>query len=122
MPDLDALSLIGIDTEEGIAFCADDPEFYEEMLREFLDESSAKYDDLRKSFTDHDWHLYGICAHSIKSTAKMIGAKTLSERAREMEFAAKERNEAVLAAGHDRFLSEYMELISVLQSIFNAEG
>ena len=34
MLDIDALTAAGIDTEEGLAYCADDPDIYEEMLME----------------------------------------------------------------------------------------
>ena len=42
MLDTEALHRIGIDTEEGIAYCADDPEFYEDMLREYLQRATAE--------------------------------------------------------------------------------
>ncbi len=42
MLDTEALHRIGIDTEEGIAYCADDPEFYEDMLREYLQDIPSK--------------------------------------------------------------------------------
>ena len=47
MLDTEALHRIGIDTEEGIAYCADDPEFYEDMLREYLQESDGRAAVLR---------------------------------------------------------------------------
>ena len=52
----------------------------------------------------------------------MIGASALSEHAREMEFAAKEGNAAVLTAGSDRFLTEYMELVNALRMIAEEKG
>ena len=122
MMDMDALKRIGINTEEGLAYCADDPEFYEEMIIEYLNESGKRTDDLKKYFTERSWQQYGICVHSIKSTSKMIGASALSEHAREMEFAAKEGNTAALTAGSDRFLTEYMELVNALRMIAEEEG
>ena len=67
MLDTEALHRIGIDTEEGIAYCADDPEFYEDMLREYLQESDGRAADLRRFYASQDWSQYGLCAHTVKS-------------------------------------------------------
>ncbi len=117
MLDTEALHRIGIDTEEGIAYCADDPEFYEDMLREYLQESDGRAADLQRFYASQDWSQYGLCAHTVKSTSKMIGAKAVSELAREMEFACRSRDAASVLAGHDRFLREYVDLADCLRTV-----
>ena len=117
MLDTEALHRIGIDTEEGIAYCADDPEFYEDMLREYLQESDGRAADLRRFYASQDWSQYGLCAHTVKSTSKMIGAKAVSELAREMELACRSRDAASVLTGHDRFLQEYADLADGLRSV-----
>ena len=122
MPDTKALHRIGIDTEEGIAYCADDPEFYEDMLREYLQESDGRAADLQRFYASQDWSQYGLCAHTVKSTSKMIGAKAVSELAREMELACSSRDAALVLAGHDRFLREYTDLADGLRSVMQTSG
>ena len=122
MLDTEALHRIGIDTEEGIAYCADDPEFYEDMLREYLQESDGRAADLRRFYASQDWSQYGLCAHTVKSTSKMIGAKAVSELAREMEFACRNGDAASVLAGHDRFLREYTDLADGLRSVMQTSG
>ena len=122
MPDTKALHRIGIDTEEGIAYCADDAEFYEDMLREYLQESDGRAADLRRFYASQDWSQYGLCAHTVKSTSKMIGAKAVSELAREMELACRSRDAASVLAGHDRFLREYTDLADGLRSVMQTSG
>ena len=117
MLDTKALHRIGIDTEEGIAYCADDPEFYEDMLREYLQESDGRAADLRRFYASQDWSQYGLCAHTVKSTSKMIGAKAVSELAREMELACRSRDAASVLTGHDRFLREYTDLADGLRTV-----
>ena len=117
MLDTEALHRIGIDTEEGIAYCADDPEFYEDMLREYLQESDGRAADLRRFYALQDWSQYGLCAHTVKSTSKMIGAKAVSELAREMELACRSRDAASVLTGHDRFLREYTDLADGLRTV-----
>ena len=122
MLDMNALNRIGIDTEEGIAYCADDPEFYEEMLCEYLNESDARSIELKKLFAERNWHRYGICAHSIKSTSRMIGAKAVSELAREMELAGKEGNETAIFSGHEKFMKECTDMTDNLRTVICTEG
>jgi HPt (histidine-containing phosphotransfer) domain-containing protein len=122
MLDTEALHRIGIDTEEGIAYCADDPEFYEDMLREYLQESEGRAADLRRFYASQDWSQYGLCAHTVKSTSKMIGAKAVSELAREMELACRSRDPASVLTGHDRFLREYTDLADGLRSVMQTSG
>ena len=122
MLDTEALHRIGIDTEEGIAYCADDPEFYEDMLREYLQESDGRAADLRRFYASQDWSQYGLCAHTVKSTSKMIGAKAVSELAREMELACRSRDAASVLTGHDRFLREYADLADGLRSVMQTSG
>lgn len=122
MLDTEALHRIGIDTEEGIAYCADDPEFYEDMLREYLQESDGRAADLRRFYASQDWSQYGLCAHTVKSTSKMIGAKAVSELAREMELACRSRDAASVLTGHDRFLREYADLADCLRTVMQTSG
>ena len=122
MLDTEALHRIGIDAEEGIAYCADDPEFYEDMLREYLQESDGRAADLRRFYASQDWSQYGLCAHTVKSTSKMIGAKAVSELAREMELACRSGDAASVLAGHDRFLREYTDLANGLRSVMQTSG
>lgn len=120
MLDTEALHRLGIDTDEGIAYCVDDAEFYEDMLREYLQESDDRAADLRRFYASQDWSQYGLCAHSVKSTSKMIGAKAVSELAREMEFACRNGDAASVLAGHDRFLREYTGLADGLRRVMQA--
>ena len=116
MANLEALREYGVDTDEGLAYCADDPAFYEEMLGEFLSEGEGRLADLRAFFEARDWENYAICAHSVKSTSRMIGAKALSERARELELAGKAEDAAAIEGAHAAFLAEYAALLDTLRA------
>ena len=112
-----ALEKMGIDANEGLAYCADDPEFYEEMLGEYRAEGRARLDELRRFFEQRDWKNYAIRAHSAKSTSKMIGAKALSEKARELEMAGKAEDEQAISALHEPFACEYGALLDQLDAL-----
>ena len=111
MANLHMLMEIGVDTDEGLACCADDVEFYEEMLKEYVSESKTGLDELNRFYTMQDWEHYGIRAHTTKSTSRMIGAVSFSEIAREMEFAAKEGRAEAIIMNHASFVSGYQQLV-----------
>ncbi len=114
--NIEALKNIGINTEDGLAYCAEDEEFYGEMIEEYIEEKDDRVKELTEGFDDGDWDRYRIAAHSIKSTSRMIGAEELSEAAREMEQAAKDNNEEALRSGHALFLSEYLKFVEKLSA------
>ncbi|MBR3244563.1 MAG: Hpt domain-containing protein [Parasporobacterium sp.] len=112
MADLEKMKALGIDIDEGVACCADDPEFYEEMLGEYVSEAKKGAEELRRAFAEEDWKSYGIRAHTIKSTSRMIGARNLSESALRMETAAKEGNFEEIRLMHASFMEDYEVLTS----------
>lgn len=117
MAELAKLRALGIDPEEGLAYCADDAEFYAEMLAEYVSASQAGLADLERFFTEGNWQRYGILAHSLKSTSRTIGAAALSERARELELAAKEGKLELLTARHAGFAAAYRALAEGVRAV-----
>lgn len=117
MPDTAKLEALGIDAGEGLAYCADDPEFYEEMLAEYVNEGEANRAQLRRFFEAQDWENYRIRAHSLKNTSRMIGAAMLSERVHALELAAKEGNIEAIHAAHDAFLADYAALVDAIRGM-----
>lgn len=65
--------------------------------------------DIIASYEAEDYTNYTIYVHALKSTSKMVGALTLSEKARLLEMAGKERNIDYIKDSHD----EAMELFEL---------
>ena len=114
--DAAKLSALGIDAEEGLAYCADDEEFYDEMLDEYVHESRAKLEELIAAFGSRDWDRYRISAHSLKSTSRMIGAKGISGKAHELEIAAKAGDAGEIEALHSEFTDECTRFADALEN------
>lgn len=112
--NLESLKSIGINTEDGLAYCAEDEEFYGEMIEEYITEKDDRAKELAESFDERNWDRYRIAAHSIKSTSRMIGAEDMSEAARSMEQAAKDNDEEKLLSEHALFLGEYLKFVEKL--------
>ncbi len=117
--DREELRRIGIDPEEGLAYCAEDPEFYEEMLREYLKESGKRAEELENLFRERSWRRYGVCAHTVKSTSRTVGARALADRAHAAELAGREEDAEAIRAGHALFMKEFTELADRLRAVLD---
>ncbi len=80
----------GIDVKSGLRYTGEDEGFYVSVLSQFADEQSRKAGQLDSFLKDEKYKDYAILAHSLKSSARMIGAGELSETAKGLERAAKE--------------------------------
>ena len=103
---LDKLSFL--DTKSALLFCANNPEFYREMLRSFVAEN--RMGQIQSYFSQEDWKNYAIQVHSLKGTAKIIGAKELAEKALGLEMAAKREDVNELRRQHGACMICYGEL------------
>ena len=121
MLNTDILTAAGIDAEEGMAYCAEDPEFYEEMLLEFVSEAASRPEAMDRLLSAADWTGYGLHAHTLKSTARMIGALAFSERARAMELAARAGDRDAIRSDHAAFAAEYAALVAAIREASEQE-
>jgi len=76
----------GLDVKSGVTHCGDE-ETYMGALTVFAEaiESGAK--EIRHYFETKDYKNYTVKVHALKSTARIIGIKELSEKARRLEDA-----------------------------------
>ena len=108
-------SLDGVDLLLGLSYCMDSKEFYLDTLRAFAeDDKTAQLND---AYSKRDLESYRITAHSIKSSTRTIGAAVLSEKARVLEFAARDNDTAVIDDNHKAFVEEYTALISGVRKV-----
>ncbi len=85
---LQQLETCGLNTEDGLKYCAGDEEFYLSMLRQFAGEYPERAEKMQGFLAEHDLKNYEILVHALKSNLKMLGSEALSERAKELEYAA----------------------------------
>ena len=109
-----ALEEIGVDTEAGIEFCAQDEHVYMTVLEAYVAEEKTKSQDIRECFIARDWENYGIYIHSLKSTSKTVGALELYKLAAELETAARSGDEATVMGMHDEVLDKYEKLVAAI--------
>lgn len=114
----DILKQYGIDMGTGLDYCMNDEDFYRELLIQFADESIGKRKDIERFFAENNIKDYEILVHALKSTSKMIGCAELSEKARELEFAAKENDPAFIKEHHFAVMDMYENIVSGINKAF----
>ena len=116
----DNLRAAGIDPDTGLPYCQNDMSFYRSMLAEFAGNHPENGAILNRSFEREDWKNYAIYAHSLKSTARLIGAADLSEQAAKLESAANTNDSAVISAGHQPMMERYDETVKAINSVVSS--
>ena len=79
----------------GIANCGS-VEGYLSVLSSFHAAITEKADEIEGFYRDQDWENYTIKVHALKSSARIIGAEELSEKARLLEEAGDRRDEETI--------------------------
>ncbi len=100
----------------------DDNESIMELLNEYIENAPKDYEDLITSLSQTELHKIQSSAHKIKSTFNTFGIKLLAERAKEIEFGAKEgiSLERLNELGKDiklHFFDSLEEAREILQSL-----
>ena len=91
---------------EGIKNCGS-KESYEKVFAAFQNEIPNRVGIITESLENGDYERYAIEVHSIKSSARIIGAKKLSLAAERLESAANEKNIDYIRENNEELLEMY---------------
>ncbi len=97
----------GISIESGLKFCGSVREF-DKFLEAFYYDIDGKQAELLDAFQNGDIEYFTIKAHALKTSARMIGAKQLSEMALGLEMAGKANDKGYIKANLDDFIKLYV--------------
>ncbi|MCR4891967.1 MAG: response regulator [Lachnospiraceae bacterium] len=110
-----------IDLSLGIENCntIDD---YMPLLKFFYTSLDNKADELDSLYGAEDWENYTIKIHSLKSSARLIGAADFGEQAQLLENAGKDGNIDYIKEKHSHFLTEYRSFKESLAEVFAGDA
>lgn len=111
---------LGFDVDSAIEMTGDE-ETYVEVLREYLETAEIKAAEIESFYHDKNMERYIIAVHSMKSVTRMIGAISLSEQAKRLEYAEKDGNEDIINLQTESFLSQLRIVNSKLKDIVGTE-
>ncbi len=103
------LGISEIDEEKGIAYCGS-KDAYLSVINIFHETAEDKANEIRKDYEENDWENFTINVHALKSSARVIGAKELSEKAKKMEEAGKRHDIDEINRDIDSLLEDYRSL------------
>ncbi|MCR5090683.1 MAG: response regulator [Oscillospiraceae bacterium] len=95
-----------------------DPESYLTLLRLFYESLDRNASEIGELFAAADWKNYAIRIHALKSSARLIGAETLGEKAQILETASRGGDAETVRSHHGDFMTEYLSLRTPLSEIF----
>ncbi|MCR5674221.1 MAG: DegV family EDD domain-containing protein [Lachnospiraceae bacterium] len=95
---------------------------FRSVLKIFHGSIPDKTAELENFYTSADWQNYVIKIHALKSSAKLIGALALSDKAQLLETAGKEGNTDYIRENHASFMKDYAELGSQLDAVMAEES
>ena len=108
-----------IDLDKGIE-TAGGEDSYLVIARNFYDTAPSRINMLKDYYADRDVQNYTIQVHALKSTARLIGAYELSERAWELEQAGRATDWETIDAGTEKVIASYEELHREFDNVYGA--
>ena len=109
-------SIDQLDTDLGLYLCGD-IEDYLDTLSIFADSISQKAEKIEKAYRKEDIETFTTLVHSLKSSARTVGATEVSELAKTLERAGKTGNLECILEGTPPLLSMYRALEEPLKNL-----
>ncbi len=101
-----------IDTKLGLFYTGGNTQAYLSILSSYLDKGTEKLEKIRGLWAQQEWKNYVIEVHALKSSSLSIGAKQLSELAKELEAAGKGENYRTIEEKTEALLELYDKVIN----------
>ena len=106
----------GINVRQGIAYCGGKVQDYLEVVQIYYATGMEKILEIENFYEQRDWKNYSILVHAVKSTSQGIGAKQLSDMAKDLEYAGKSMDEYFIDSHHKEMMEEYQRILNLLGS------
>ncbi len=110
----------GLNLELGLEHCGSE-DAYLDVLDVFANSISASSKEIQDYFEGEDWKNYTTKVHALKSTAKVIGAEELSEKAKRQEYAGNANNISEIQQNHAALMELYLTYAEKLQPLMKVE-
>ena len=119
---LNKLRNAGVDTEMGLQYSQGDDVLYRTLLKQYVTEAGDKQEGMERYFKEGDFKNYEILVHALKSTSRMIGATSLSDKAKTLENLAKAGGDGITQRMHDSVISMYREVAEAIKETLDPDG
>ena len=110
----------GIDINLGLKYCQDG-EIYMSLLEQYAQEFDEKLEGMEDFYKKKDLENYTILVHALKSTSLMIGDKSLSEEAKALELAGKNRDLEFIEKNHRAMTEHYTRTVQGIAKVLKVK-
>ena len=110
----------GLDSASGVEHCGS-PQAYLDALTVFAESIVPGAKEIARFYKDEDWKNYTVKVHALKSSANVIGAKELSDRAKRLEDAGNSGYIDEIRNCTDEILQLYIGYASKLEPLLKKE-
>lgn len=110
-----------INMAQGLEFCSNDREMYDEILSTYLQNGLENMKNIMLAYGNEDWTNYSIYIHSLKSTSLTIGAEKLSSLAKQLEEAANKGDIQFIAYNNDITLDMYKSVLLEIERYISSK-
>ncbi|MBQ7447402.1 MAG: PocR ligand-binding domain-containing protein [Eubacterium sp.] len=118
--DLNTAVIADLDTASARQLLGND-KLYLNILKKFYESIGNKAMAIKKFYDDQDIHAYTIAVHALKSEARQIGAKELSDMAAELEKAGNANDMRIIREKTAHVLKKYLTYQQDLRPFFGGE-
>lgn len=105
-----------IDLMAGISNCGS-AEDYLDALYVFYSSIDEKSEEIEHFLYYEEWTMYALRIHSLKSMARLVGAKKLADKAADLEAAARSENYRIVHRDTPDFIASYREFKKLLSEL-----
>jgi len=114
------IKIEGIDTNKGMSLTGGTLKGYMQTLAVFRKDGLQKIEEIKKSLETGNYQLYTTYVHALKSALANIGASELSENAKTLEFAGKQKNIAFINSNNAKFLRNLEVILSRIGNVLSS--
>ncbi len=107
-----------LDTDLGVFLCGD-VEDYLDALDVFTASVATKSEKIEASCDNGEFEIYTTLVHSLKSSARTVGATLLSDHARKLETAGKTGDHNLIREDTPKLILEYRALGEALEAVLH---
>nr|MCR5755787.1 response regulator [Acetatifactor sp.] len=111
------LENLGINVAGGLLHCANEQDFYFDVIRDYYTSAQEKLTQLDGFLHTNALNEYEILVHAVKSMSRTIGADAVADMALALEQGAGRRDKEYVIKNHPAFAKAYKEMSENLQQL-----
>ncbi|MCR5848115.1 MAG: response regulator [Lachnospiraceae bacterium] len=116
------ITIAGVDTQAGIKNYNNSVSRYIQVLKYIYDDGEGQIARMMDNIANEDYEQYTFETHALKGLALGVGANSLAEKAKELEFAVREGNIDKVKAEAGTLIEEYRRILANIKFVLVENG